>query len=360
LKTSSEMGINLDNYEQYFLDHQEGSLSPEKERELSDFLLAHPELQPLLDEFDATPIPAGEPVIFHKKEGLKKRIHGTSLIHEGNAEEWMISSVEGLLNKDQEKELSEFLELNPSFRHEMDLFRKTKIMADPEIIFLNKNSLKKQTPVFIISRIVWASTAVAAIILLFFGIRYFELKEEMPTPLPQQEVATILETPAPQVKKNNYINESKPQDTFGQLSDDPVKEVKEENTVPRFTVSRLEKNTDYVLIKNRRKPKAFVPEKREIEVLSTFEKKEPSIIGRMAENLLARTGETVRDNTRLDKIRKPKMNIWNMLSTGIKGYNKISDRDIELYVRKDEDGKVSYYALVEQDRMILSKDLKKE
>jgi hypothetical protein len=182
----------------------------------------------------------------------------------------------------------------------------------------------------------------------------------MPTPLPQQEVATILETPAPQVKKNNYINESKPQDTFGQLSDDPVKEVKEENTVPRFTVSRLEKNTDYVLIKNRRKPKAFVPEKREIEVLSTFEKKEPSIIGRMAENLLARTGETVRDNTRLDEIRKPKMNIWNMLSTGIKGYNKISDRDIELYVRKDEDGKVSYYALVEQDRMILSKDLKKE
>jgi hypothetical protein len=80
----------------------------------------------------------------------------------------------------------------------------------------------------------------------------------------------------------------------------------------------------------------------------------------MAENLLARTGENIRDNTRLDEIRKPKMNIWNMLSTGIKGYNKISDRDIELYVRKGEDGKVSYYALVEQDRMILSKDLKKE
>ena len=354
------MGINLDNYEQYFLDHQEGSLSPEKERELSDFLLAHPELQPLLDEFDATPIPAGEPVTFHKKEGLKKRIHGTIHIHEGNAEEWIISSVEGLLNEEEEKELSKFLELNPSFRREMLIIRNTISIADPDIIFINKDRLKKKSPVFLISRIAWTSAAIAAIMLLFLGIRYFTLKEEAISLLPQKEVATILETPAPAVEKNTSINESKPQDTFGQLSDDLIKEVKEENTPSRITVCRLEKNTDYVLIKNRRKPKAFVPEKREFEVLTTVEKKEPSILGRMAENLLARTGENIRDNTRLDEIRKPKMNIWNMLSTGIKGYNKISDRDIELYVRKDEDGKVSYYALVEQDRMILSKDLKKE
>ena len=39
------MKITQDNYEQYFLDHAEGTLSPEMEKELSDFLEANPDLK---------------------------------------------------------------------------------------------------------------------------------------------------------------------------------------------------------------------------------------------------------------------------------------------------------------------------
>jgi len=54
------MRITQDNYEQYFLDHAEGNLSPEMERELADFLDANPDLKPILDEYDPSPLQTRE------------------------------------------------------------------------------------------------------------------------------------------------------------------------------------------------------------------------------------------------------------------------------------------------------------
>ena len=49
-----------------------------------------------------------------------------------------------------------------------------------------------------------------------------------------------------------------------------------------------------------------------------------------------------------------------MAKAGIEGYNSISDRELELLVRKDDEGKVKAYALIDEDRLILSKELNKE
>ena len=75
--------------------------------------------------------------------------------------------------------------------------------------------------------------------------------------------------------------------------------------------------------------------------------------------MVAQAREGLSRSTNLEKGRKTDFNIWSIAKAGINGYNSISDRELELYVRKDEDGKVKSYALVDQERLILSKELNK-
>src|SRR5512137_2076645 len=128
------MGINLKNYEQYFLDHLEGRLSPEMEKELSEFTALHPELTSLLEGFEGTSMRA-EPVAYPQKNRLKKDILPTTHIHENNYEEWMLDSLEGLLSEKDSLELSRCMEQNPALTAEMALFRMTKLPAIEDVVF---------------------------------------------------------------------------------------------------------------------------------------------------------------------------------------------------------------------------------
>jgi hypothetical protein len=65
------------------------------------------------------------------------------------------------------------------------------------------------------------------------------------------------------------------------------------------------------------------------------------------------------ENTRVKELRRPRMNFWSVISSGIRGYNTITDRDIELLVKRDDEGKITSYALLEQDRLIMSRYLDK-
>jgi hypothetical protein len=62
---------------------------------------------------------------------------------------------------------------------------------------------------------------------------------------------------------------------------------------------------------------------------------------------------------KLEKTGKSDFSFWSIAKAGVNGFNSMSDRELELYVRKDESGKVKSYALVEQERLILAKDLNK-
>lgn len=352
------MGIDLNNYEQYFLDHMEGTLSPEKERELSVFLSAHPELKQLMDDFDAAPFPAAEPVIFHKKDKLRKNIHPTAHIHENNAEEWMVSSVEGLLNEAQEKELSGFLAANPVFVKGMESLRKTVLQANTSIVFPDKDRLKKKALVLVLPRAVLISALAAAMLLLIFGVRYFITKEEPSPHLPVKELATVHESNIPEPDKQPAQTDQKPQTALVSPENPSEPASLEIASVAREQSFRMEQY-DASSVKNRKRTRSFRPEYREPASLVMQSDEKRSLLGRVAGNLLADAGTNLKENARIEKIRKPRLNFWSIVSGGIKGYNTITDRDVELYVQKDHEGKISSYALVEENRLIFSKDLNK-
>jgi hypothetical protein len=362
------MGINLDNYEQYFLEHLEGNLSREQEQELEAFLLAHPNLRPMLDDLENAPILCADEVVYHPKQRLKKTVHHTEHIHEHNAEEWMISSLEGLLNAEEQNELWEFLRLNPAFDRDMKMYHKTILPAEEHPVYPGKNKLKKKAPVIPITRAGWISTAVAVVLLLFFGIRYFIQPDEVPASstteqtaaVPgntgQEDVITVVSEGPVEGTKSQPVAESS-------MAVTPLPERRlaegSGQLDARVGPFRMRAGGPGVVQATGTNQMAFITVPRLSTAAIAANAKEASVISRVAGGILADAGQAIVENTRVKELRRPRMNFWSVISSGIRGYNTITDRDIELLVKRDDEGKITSYALLEQDRLIMSRYLDK-
>ncbi len=135
------MNINLNNYEAYFLDYHEGSLSTALEKELMDFIAQNPELKEEFESFELIALKDAEGIKFDNKETLKKRRAG---INASNFEEYAIEHVEGTLPVALQNELKAFISQNPAYKKELELYSKTKLVPDLTIVFENKALLKRK------------------------------------------------------------------------------------------------------------------------------------------------------------------------------------------------------------------------
>jgi hypothetical protein len=155
-----KMNINLNNYEAYFLDYHEGNLSLALVKELMEFIEKHPELREEFESFEPIILTDTEEIIYNKKETLKKTTPG---INAANFEEYAIESIEGILPVSLQEELNTFISKNPSYKKELELYTKTKLVPDTSIIFEDKPSLKRnrrRTAVYFY----WSAAASIAII----------------------------------------------------------------------------------------------------------------------------------------------------------------------------------------------------
>jgi hypothetical protein len=338
------MKITRDNYEQYFLDHAEGTLSPEMEKELSDFLEANPDLRPIMEEFDPSPLQTVDLNNENLKAKLRKYITLTDHIKEDNIDEWMIREIEGLLGDSEEKELAEFLSLNPAYRFDYKIFGFTRLSPDLSVTFRQKIYLKKKVVHFRTSRLLWLIPAAAAIMLLFFGIRYLsqpQIRSDHPmTP-------SIAEVPL--ISSRGIVASSKKSSLV--VKHIPV------NGTP--SLDRIQPISAKYIIPNRVEALSINTAESNLYPIMAFEKKDRSLIGKVFNNMAAQARDGLGNRPKLKKAGKSDFSFWSLAKAGVNGFSSMSDRDLELYLRKDESGKVKSYALVEEERLILSKDLNK-
>ena len=184
------MNINLTNYEAYFLDYHEGSLSPALVKELMEFISQHPEIKEEFESFESIALNEAEEISFDKKELLKKSSNG---INAGNFDEYAIQQVEGILSPVLQNELKAFIRQNPQYKKDLDLYTKTKLVPE-NILFQDKFLLKKgnKKPY---AYYYWSAAASVAIII---GI-YFFLNRNV-TPLPDRNNSV----------KHNQISDTTP------------------------------------------------------------------------------------------------------------------------------------------------------
>jgi len=113
-----------------------------------------------------------------------------------NYEEWMIDYLEGNLSNVERKQLVEFLEFHPELKAELELFEQTKLQPDTTIVFVNKEALKKKESGRVITMRSWMkySIAVAAVLMVFIGVRYFNSDTAQPLAIKKYEYQNT-ETP---------------------------------------------------------------------------------------------------------------------------------------------------------------------
>lgn len=147
------MKITRENYEAYFLDYFEGSLTDGQVEELMAFLVQNPNLTEEFHAFEMLGLDAGEAICFPAKDDLKKPeevadepAHARNrldvdLVTDESFEYFCIAFVEGSLDEMQAQQLEDYLQFHPEKRHTLVLFEKTRLYPDLDIRFVNKDRL---------------------------------------------------------------------------------------------------------------------------------------------------------------------------------------------------------------------------
>jgi len=157
------MDINKLNYELYFVDYHEESLSTEQVAELMAFLEQHADLKAEFEDYSELESIAHD-IEFKEKDALKKIVVPTLSINESNAEQYLIANIEGDLSSNEQKELNSFLSANPIYKSDQNLFKKSKLTG-ASIVFNNKRSLKKSVVIPLWIKRTSQIAAAAAIVL---------------------------------------------------------------------------------------------------------------------------------------------------------------------------------------------------
>ena len=165
------MKINKENYGRFIVDYYDGQLSPKEEQMLMRFLDQHPVLKKEFVNFEEVPSLPKEPLAFSEKQALKRpEIVAFGDITVDNYTGYFVLSQDDELGVEGQQSLEAFLRHNPHLQEEYRQFGLTKVAPDKSIVFVRKQILHKRRVVPLMR---YAGMAVAAILLLFLGIRFF-------------------------------------------------------------------------------------------------------------------------------------------------------------------------------------------
>lgn len=163
--------IHIDNYESFYLDYLEGTLSQEERVAFEEFLAANPELQVdeellFLDEVPEKMDPLQKFLL--KKEDL-------SIVTNENLDYFAIGKVENVLSANEEKLFDAYRTANPEAQKVLDAYKETRLEAIV-VAYPNKEDLKEKEVAFIPWKMIGGIAAAAAVLLLFFQLGFNNTK----------------------------------------------------------------------------------------------------------------------------------------------------------------------------------------
>lgn len=129
--------ITRHNYEEFFLDYLEGTLSSLQSIALADFLTKNPDLKVELEEMEC-------PVFLKDNVQVNSEFLKEIPFRE-SFDDFCIARLEGDLSVSNEIAFVAFLEKNESFKKENEVYNKTILLADNNLVFSDKNKLKRSS-----------------------------------------------------------------------------------------------------------------------------------------------------------------------------------------------------------------------
>lgn len=243
--------IDLTNYEAYFLDFMEGTLSAEEKHDLWAFLTLHPELKAEMEaDFGAVEL-LPEKVVFEEKENLKIDA-GNLIITANTVDDLMVASVEGQLTKKHEADLQDYVKrhnLTTTFAY----YKATVLKPDAGIVYEEKEKLKVKTGVVISMRFITRVAAAAAvgIVLVTLAISNWNnpgtLTDETPNFMSDAKSQFVLERLNRQIDvQNDTENELDAVPESNEIRNNRQPDKQENNLLDQFRQNDLVKNDPIV------------------------------------------------------------------------------------------------------------------
>lgn len=178
------MKITRDNYESFFLDYLEGNLKESMIDQFLDFLEQNADLKEELQLFDNIHLPE-EQVAFSGKQHLYKSAQDEKPAFEIKT----VAYMEGDLKDEERESFETYLAGHPELQKEYDLFGKTRLIADTNIKFPDKNKIYRKTGTTIVLN--WVARAVAVIVLIWGINSLFQTESQKVGPNVIPEIASV-------------------------------------------------------------------------------------------------------------------------------------------------------------------------
>ncbi|HEX2535080.1 MAG TPA: hypothetical protein VHK69_15150 [Chitinophagaceae bacterium] len=129
--------LSRENYEEYFLLYIDNELSPEAREAVEAFALLHPDLQAELELLSDTRL---EPLPFT----FDKSALLAEAMQEQNPDEQLFLYIDNELTEAQKAAVEEKAAAQPRFAAQLESLRRTKLEADPSIVFPDKSVLYRR------------------------------------------------------------------------------------------------------------------------------------------------------------------------------------------------------------------------
>lgn len=217
------MKLTRENYEIFFLDYYEGTLSKSQEEELVVFLQHNSDLKTEFEAFEIISLPNDAPAEFSGKDLLRQPL-ATSL-QEKVKDIHLIAYHEGDLNEEEKQKVLEAIAADEKLHHDFMLYGQSHLQTDTTVVYPNKRSLKHFTLGAYMGT--FRQIAAAAAVIAFLSTLFFML----PDGNQMDEVAVIkpnFNVPAEEIAPAENSMSELPSTT--EVPDQPVTDTLEETS----------------------------------------------------------------------------------------------------------------------------------
>ena len=324
--------INQHNYEAFYLDYLEDNLSAEATAQLLLFLENNPVLKSELEEFELIELKANPEVKFDK-ETLQQNIN------KNNVGDYIIASIENEIEPEDTLDLTDYLNNSAEAMALAERYKKT-ILSKQNILFPEKNKLiKKSAVIYYLTPLISA----AAVALIFLLINTLTTEKQF-SPARLQQVENN-ETNTSNIKlpasENVIVAEIKtveePDIVIDTKSEDPVE------------LANIAENREPVKLK-KLEPKTFISigNNWQQSIASTNIQETTN---EFSENVTLSVIETQQEPI-VSSTKNRKISLWRIAELGVKGFNKLNERDFALTPNYTGSGQIKSVTLITNKRNI--------
>ncbi|HDO27806.1 MAG TPA: hypothetical protein ENH02_06790, partial [Bacteroidetes bacterium] len=348
------MKVNRNNYEVWLLDYSDGKLNAAQTADLMAFLEENPDMKEEFDAFDAITLEP-EYIRFKQKAQLKKLpVIPAGEVDENNYEHFFIAWHENDLTPSQKDDVLAFLEQNPQLEPEFRLHGKLQITANEEIVFPEKEQLRKGRKI----AAYWWPVAAAALFLLLFAMYGLLKKETVPQVhnyglIGKMEPVSIVLPSAvlTGVRVNSFpipLTENKVIETREiTVKQDVLNSLPDRSVEIALAMPSISFKTQPISMEN-----STMPARLNYE---TKKPKQKNLLARIFKNLAGKlSGKQAKNNKQGTHKKEPAM--LRVLDRSILVFNTVTGSKTELEKTYDQEGNLTQYR-VEGESLLWSKNV---